>query len=383
MDFKVLGAKIKNQEDCKQAVRAAGYKASFLSTVGSGKGKIFIDLALELWVAGKIKNVLYLCDNTRLRDTDDGFPGELKKWAPPNFIKAFTLECYQTVYKWVDREFDLVIGDEIDYALTPSYSKFFLNNKWKYIILASGTLTPEKKKVLQVIAPIVFRLSMTDAEDKGIVNKTQYYVYNFKMTESESKTYDSLTRKISTLMSIEVGFDDPDMTFWLRKRKLFLNSLESSYLNCRKLMQHVYNENKNNRVVIFCELTSQANKVCKYSYHGRNEDEDNLTKFQNGEINAIAVVAKVQRGINLIKTNWGIFESMSGSTTRFEQKGGRFKRLGIDEMAHIVFMVPWAKRTNKDINGNINVTWKETVVKGWIDRATTGIPNLQLKNIKI
>lgn len=383
MDFKALGAKVKNQEDCKDAVRASGYKASFLSTVGSGKGKIFIDLALELFNAGKIKNVLYLCDSTRLRDTNDGFPGELAKWAPPEFVKIVTLECYQTVYKWLDRKFDLIIGDEIDFSLTPSYVKFFLNNKWKFIIVASGTLTPEKKKILQTIAPIVFRLTMVDAEEKGIVNKTQYYVYNFKMTESESKTYDSLTRKIATLLSIEVGFDDPDMTFWLRKRKLFLNSLESSYLNCRKLMQHIYNLDKNNRVIIFCELTSQANKVCKYSYHGDNENDDNLSKFQRGEINACSVVAKVQRGINLIKTNVAIFEGMSGSTTKFEQRNGRFKRLKIDEIAQVIFMCPWAKRVNKDINGNVNITWKETVVKKWIEKATSNISNISVKTLKI
>ena len=380
---KALEAKIKNQDACKVAIRAANYKASFLSAVGSGKAKIFIDLSLELFNAGKIKNILYLCDNTRLRDTADGFPGELEKWGTPEFNKIISLECYQTVYRWVDKKFDLVIGDEIDFAITASYSKFFLNNKWDYILLASGTLTPEKKKVLEAIAPIVFKLTMSDAEDLGVVNKTEYFVYNFKMTESESRTYESLTRKISTLMSIEVGFDDPDMTFWLRKRKLFLNSLESSYLNCRKLMQYFYNQNHNNRVVIFCELTSQANKVCKYSFHGQNEDEDNLTKFQEGKINALSVVAKIQRGINLKNTNVGIFESMSGSTTRFEQKGGRFKRLHVDSMAQIIFMVPWARRTNKDINGNMNVTWKETVVKGWIERATRNIPNLQLKSIKI
>jgi len=54
----------------------------------------------------------------------------------------------------------------------------------------------------------------------------------------------------------------------------------------------------------------------------------------------------------------------------------------IDEMAQIIFMVPWARRTSKDINGNMNVTWKETVVTSWIERATKNIPNLQLKSIK-
>lgn len=372
-----LAARIKNQDDCKAAIRARNYNAAFLSTVGSGKGKVFIDLAMELYAAGKIKNVLYLCDNTRLRDTEDGFPGELKKWATPEFIKIVQLECYQTVYKWRDREFDLVIADEIDYAITPSYIKFFQNNKRKFQILGSGTLTPEKRKVLITLAPIVFKMSMTDAEGKGIINKTDYFLYNFKMTDAESKTYQSLTRKISSLMKAEVSFDDQDMQFWLRRRKLFLNNLESSYLNCRKIMQHIYNKDKNNRVVIFCELTEQADRVCKHSFHGGNEDNDNLTKFQEGEINAISVVSKVQRGINMKRTNWAIFESMSGSTTRFEQKGGRMKRLAVDEVAKCVFMVPYYKVSEADGTS----MYKPTVAKSWVTKATGNIPNIIFQNL--
>jgi superfamily II DNA or RNA helicase len=386
---KALEARIKNQEECKIAVRKANYNASFLSTVGSGKGKIFIDLALELFNAGKIKNVLYLCDNRRLRDSEkDGFPAELEKWGTPEFKDAVSLQCYQTTYKWTGIEFDLVIGDEVDYALTPSYVKFFQNNSWKYIILASGTLTPEKKKILVVIAPIVFKLSMDDAEDKGVVNRTEYYVYNFKMSEAESKVYESLTKKISSLMRAEVGFEDPDMRFWLRKRKHFLNALESSYLNCRKILNFIYQRDKNNRVVIFCELTEQANRCCKYSFHGKNEGEDNLTKFQNGEINALSVVSKIQRGINLKKAEIAIFESMSGSTTKFEQKAGRMKRLGIDEVAQVIFMVPWYLKTSPIKNPRPNTTvtpptWKATVVKGWIEKATGNISNIDLKILKL
>lgn len=380
MDFKALGAKIKNQEECKEAVRNSGYKASFLSTVGSGKGKIFIDLAQELFNAGKIKNILYLCDNRRLRDSDkDGFPGELDKWGSPELKAAVRLECYQTTFRWSNQIFDLVIADEIDYAITPSYVKFFQNNKWKYIIAASGTLTPEKKKVLVTIAPLVFKLSMSDAEDKGVVNKTNYWLYNFKMTESESRTYQSLTRKIAVLMAAEVNFDDPDMQFWLRKRKHFLNLLDSSHNHCRKILKHIYDKDSSNRVIIFCELTSQADRVCKHSFHGKNEDDDNLTKFQNGEINAMSVVSKIQRGINLKKSNYAIFESMSGSTTKLEQKAGRFKRLGIDEVAQVIFMCPYYFEIKKDKTP----VWKPTVVKSWIEKATKNIFNLNLKILKL
>jgi len=380
MTDKALAARIANQEECKRKVRDANYKAAFLSTVGSGKGKIFIDLAMELFNAGKIKNVLYLCDNTRLRDEVDGFPGELKKWGTPEFNKIVQLECYQTVYKWKNKHFDLVIGDEIDFAITPAYVQFFVNNKWNYIILASGTLTPEKRKVLVEIAPIVHRLSMVDAEEAGVVNQTNYFVYNFKMSDSESRTYESYTRKIAALIQAEVPFDDPDMQLWLRKRKFFLNALESSYIHCRKIMQSYYHQDNNNRMVIFCELTSQADRVCKYSFHGGNEDSGNLEKFQSGEINAISVVSKIQRGINLKNANIAIFESMSGSATKFEQKGGRMKRLAIDEVATVIFMVPWFKRINSRTG---EVTWKETVVRSWVDKATKNIPGLKLQTCKL
>jgi superfamily II DNA or RNA helicase len=379
MDFKALQAKIDNQEACKKAVRTAGYKAAFLSTVGSGKGKIFIDLAEELLKAGKIQTILYLCDNTRLRDSQDGFPGELEKWGSPELAKIVTLECYQTVYKWKDRHFDLVIADEVDYAITPAYVKFFQNNKWNFIIMASGTLTPEKRKILVTLAPIVFKLSMVDAEDRGVVNKTDYYMYQFKMTESESRQYSSMTAKIGALLRAEVAYDDPEMTFWLRKRKHFLNELDSSYLHCRKVMQYFYNQNKSNRIVVFCELTGQADRVCRYSYHGGNEESDNLNKFQSGEVNAISVVSKIQRGINLKNANIAIFESMSGSTTRFEQKGGRMKRLAVDQVARVVFMVPWY--CSKGANGEL--VWKPTVVKNWIEKATGNIPNIHFNNLKL
>jgi hypothetical protein len=70
---------------------------------------------------------------------------------------------------------------------------------------------------------------------------------------------------------------------------------------------------------------------------------------------------------------------MSGSTTKFEQKAGRMKRLGIDEVAQIIFMVPWFKRVDQ-FN---NVTWKATVVKEWIEKATANISNLDLIIFKI
>src|ERR1700679_2147965 len=115
MDFNVLSARVKAQNEAKVAVRKNGYNCSIIESVGTGKSKIMIDLAEELLQAGKIKTILYLCDNRRLRDDrNDGFPAELTKWGSNELKKIVRKECYQTAYKWVDEEYDLLLGDEID-----------------------------------------------------------------------------------------------------------------------------------------------------------------------------------------------------------------------------------------------------------------------------
>ena len=385
MDFKALSARNKAQDAAKAAIRKANYNCSIIASVGFGKSKVMIDLAEELFQAGKIKSILYTCDNRRLRDSDtEGFPAELKKWGSKELQRMVRCECYQTTYKWVNEKYDLWLGDEIDMAITPEYVKVALNNHFKYKILLSGTLSGPKEKVLQKIAPIVYRLTGHDAEQKRVVNKTEYFCYNFRMTDEESKEYEKLTKKIKQLLKINTPFEDTTLQFWMRKRKHFLNKLDSSARHCRRVIKFLKNRRKDNRIVIFCELTEQADRVCQYSFHGGNEKDDMLSAFQEGDIDEVAVVQKVKRGINLKKTNWGIYESLpGGSSTEFEQRAGRLKRLHIDDVAGIIFLIPWYKSVIKRDDEPDREMYKVTVVGSWIKRATENIPNIKLQTLKL
>lgn len=374
---KVLEARIKMQEEAKEAARLANYIASLIITVGGGKGKIMLDLAQELIAKHNIKSILYLCDNRRLRDSEDeGFPEQIEKWANAKLKKMITLECYQTTYKWKDKKYDLVLADEVDFSITPEFCKVFFNNEFKYKILVTGTLSAEKKKILQEIAPIVYKCNTTAAENRGIINKTEYYLYNYCMTDSESREYAKWTKALSNAINAEK--DQASINFLANKRREVLFTLDSSYEQCRKIMGWLWNRSKQTRLVIFCERTTQADRVCKWSFHGKNEGEDNLTKFQNGEISGISVVSKIKRGINLRNANAAIFESLSSSSTEFEQRNGRMKRLDVNEVATVIFMMPWYKKKQKD--GSFE--WKPTVVDQWIQKATANL-NAPLKDLKI
>jgi superfamily II DNA or RNA helicase len=367
------------QDQAYQKLEESNFNGIILATVGFGKSRV-ICLSIEKLYKKGNRKFLYACDSERLRDID--FPNELKKWLPIDIFNNIDIECvcYQTCYRW-KKSYDVLIADEFDMSITPAYIKTYLNNQFKHKLLFSGTLSPSKKQIAVKIAPIVFVLKTKDAEDKNIINKTEYYLYNFRMTDEESKEYTKLTKKIKQLLKIQTPLEDKTLQFWMRKRKHFLNKLESSARHCRRLVSFLEKRRKENRIVVFCELTEQADRVCDYSFHGENEKDDMLTEFQTGAINKIAVVQKVKRGINLKKTNCGIFESLpGGSSTEFEQRSGRLKRLAVDELALIIFMLPWVKATKGE---DQDVFYKPSVVQDWIKRATSNIPNIKLQILKL
>jgi superfamily II DNA or RNA helicase len=374
-----LQERIKMQEEAKVAIRAAGYVASVLITVGGGKGKIMLDMATELMKKYNIKRILYVCDNTRLRDSStEGFPQEIEKWGSKELKQIIECACYQTAYEWKDKEYDLILADEADFAMTPEYKKVFINNKFRFKILVTGTLSPTKKKLLESIAPIVYRFTTTDAERRGVVNKTKYLIYNYKMTEEESKEYVKLTGRIAKAMAAEQT--PQQINYHLGKRKELLYNLDSSYRAVRKVMDWLWKRNKGTRLVVFCERQAQADKVCKHSYHGGNEKLDNLTKFQEGQISGISVVGKIKRGINLKNANTSIFESLTGtSTTEFEQRNGRMKRLKVSEVATVIFLCPWYCKFDEEGE----TIWKPTIVDQWIYKATCNLKDIEFITLKL
>lgn len=370
--------RIKMQSVAKHQAELSNYNCAIIATVGFGKGKVMLDIAQELISKYNIKRILYACDSERLRDSiEDGFPSEIEKWGNSKLKKMITLECYQTCSKWKNEEFDLLLADEADFSMTPVYSNLYFNNKFKFKILVTGTLSSDKKKILQQIVPITFKLTTNQAEDLGIINKTSYYVYNYKLSDDESVMYNKLSAKIFRKIQEE---DKNGERFFIGKRREFLFTLDSSYFHCRKIMKWLWSQNKKTRLIVFCQRTEQADRVCKYSYHGKNESLDNIRKFQNEEISACSVVSKIKRGINLRNANAGIFESFDGSTTEFEQRNGRLKRLPQYLFATVIFMIPWVKKTD---NKTGKEYYKETIVADWLHKCTANIKDINLIDLKL
>jgi len=72
---------------------------------GGGKSKIAIDIIREL----KPASILLLTNSETLRDVN--WKAEFEKFGAMDYWEKTTSECYQTVYKWKDTSYDLVIAD--------------------------------------------------------------------------------------------------------------------------------------------------------------------------------------------------------------------------------------------------------------------------------
>ena len=136
--------------------------------------------------------------------------------------------------------------------------------------------------------------------------------------------------------------------------------------------------NKGNKVLLFSELTQQAEKLSPYSIHSNNGNsakeaevinKELLDRFNSGELRELSSCLSLTLGLNMVGTSHAVFESYSSSVTNFTQKSKRLARLSKDKTAHVVIIVP---------KGTQAETWASELLKG-LDYITV----TDLKDLKI
>jgi len=403
--------KDKIQEQAKVEIRKNNYNCTVVLDMGSGKGKIGIDCIKEK----NFKNILITSPRTNLRDM---WRNELNKWGflsleenlyawldlevRRNFLEV-TLENIQTTYKWSKEtlsQFDFVIFDEI-HLCGEQYFTLIKNCQELNIPVLGLTGTPNKeekfkKDVLYKTLPIVFEYY--DSAKDGLINKRKYYIYQYKLSDDykvitgtknkkwsvgEASQYTYLTEQIKKGQKLmaQTGsqdwFKDAAEWFWkgngdstqknaariylqaIKYRREFLNNLTSSAVIANKLKDKILNSQITNKVLLFSELTSQAEKLSAYSIHSKRDEETNrqlLYMFDTGTIRELSAVRSLSLGLNLVGANWAIVESFNSSSVDLLQKIGRTSRLNPDAVANIVIIVPlktqaeeWYQAFMKDI----------------------------------
>lgn len=405
------------QREAKIAFLNSNKKACILMGTGIGKSKVAIDIIEELKMlepdAGLnlSDSVLLLVSSERLRDND--WKENFKKFgANWNIIVP---ECYQTAYKWSGKHFKCVIADEFDFALTEQYSRFFFNNTIEVLIALTAYMPEHKRELADSIAPVCFRESTQEAQEKGLLNKTRFIQVNFDLSHERNIKvkkkdgnffyqtengyylyYEEAIQKAIIEKSILQGkankndllnIDNSEiikkleknefqLSYLIRKRKELLHTLISSQKVTQNLIKAILEQNSTNKILVLSKLTEQIDKITANTFHSKNKGTA-INLFDENITRVLGVCEILNRGVNLKGVSHIVKESYVGSDTDFQQQHGRGVRLDPSETMTFIVLLPhfWIRVAVVDDKNNlIKYEWvrRPTQAKRWLEDMVEG-----------
>jgi len=350
--------------------------------MGVGKSKIIADAINSFVDKHGVPEahwpIVILVNSEFLRD--DELPKELEKWGCKHKVK---IACYQTAYRWKNKEIGLLICDELDYALSDSggYAKVFEKNKFDFFLGMTGSLIPSKfEKSLSVFSvPPFMRYTLKNAQEDGVVNRVKMWIHEVPLTTEvyegtpygEISKYKWITKnilqakhEISKLYAIKnelyhrgEDYSHIEQSIFKEKNKKKYwefspanpNSRMSMMRNtkslndyAKKLKENLLQSNKDAKVIVFAQLTKIVDEITKHQYHGKKADKSIIDRFNEGDVSELGVVKKVHRGINFQGLNNAVVHSYTSSMTdALQAYVGRLVRLPIEELGHIHFLVSY------------------------------------------
>ncbi len=299
----------------------------------------------------------------------DSWINEAKKFNIEYLLDHITFTTYLSLYKQ-SYDYDVVYLEEVQ-NITISCDPWLSVYPGKILGL---TGTPpkfegsDKFKMISRYCPIVCNYTTDNAIEDKIINDYRILVHLIPLDESktlkvttknkswytsEKKHYEYLCRRISDAKSTK----DIQFSRLMRMRGLMtFPSKESLALDIFKKTP--------GKCILFANTKDQADRMCEYSYHSSNPDsEENLMKFNSGEITKLSSVLQLNEGINIKDLTYAIImHSYSGNSSKLGQKQGRVHRLPVNEVAKIHLLV-----------------YKDTIDEIWAKGALEGLDPKKIK----
>jgi len=294
---------------------------------------------------------------------------EAEKFNFQHLLKMIKFTTYRSIGKQ-HVEYDCVYLDECHNLLRvhENYLSFYHGD----ILGLTGTPPrhkhSEKGIMVDFYCPVVYEYTADEAIDDNILNNYKIIVHRLPLSEyrthkvttkagkvfitSEQSNYDYWTK----MMNDPFVFVDEKMRI-MRMKSMMSFGTKERYVH--HLLQHL-----DNKCIIFCNTTEQADKICPHPYHSKNpESEVNLEKFKAGEFNCLSAVQQLSEGVNIPGLKYGIIMHAYSNERKTNQRLGRLLRLNADEESIIHILCykntvdeEWVKSALSELDES-KITW--------------------------
>lgn len=278
-----------------------------------------------------------------------------------HLIDYFEFVTYRSFIKSTF-DYNVIYFDEI-HNLKFSHGTYLTHYKGKILgLTGSPPRHPKSEKalMLKAYAPIVYEYITDEAIDDRILNDYKIYVHsvaldnknNIQMKTKSGKTFMTSEQNMYNYWSNKIDEDPYNKQYRLLRMKV-MQGFKSKELKTKQLLTII-----NDKCLLFCNTTKQADRLCDYVYHSKNKNnEENLDKFKKGEILTLASVQQLKEGINIPKLKASIILHTFASEYVTKQKIGRLLRLPVNELAVVHILMykdtvdeTWVKKALQDYN---------------------------------
>lgn len=326
------------QQEAVEQYLSGKPKTCFNISVRFGKTR----LGIMIMQALKAKRVLILYPEVNIKKAwEDEF--EKMGWRPEEVVYS----TYISLIKQSGEKYDFIVGDEIhkasDNALWNLDSILNINNRFLGL---SGTYSDKTKDQLWEYCrlKISHEYNTEAAIQDNIVANYQVNVITFNVDGVDQYLKKTKYKQWMTTEAKELAYltkvldaakaSGKDLKFPALNRMRFINKLPSLKRNTQILMHHL----KDKRYLLYGADTDFVDGLGIPTHHSKNIKEDNLKKFQDGEINQLGLVQLASQGVTFKNLDTVIITNINSNSENLFQKLGRTLLLEASKVSQIYIL---------------------------------------------
>ncbi len=372
---------------------AANPRSVLELATGVGKTRIAI-MAVEA-VVNKFPEAKILIITPTEVIRDKVFPEDFAKFGKSDLLKNCTIECIQTVYRWENQDFTLVVADELHRYLPKEgdyeYFKFFEKNRYRYFLGLSATIEHSLKHYQLRLGPTVYSYSISQAAKDGVVSAFKIVNLAVELTKDEEDELKSVQRNYNYYEHLLGGmfsaFDNakaylangtPEQKIWanifyrsIKRRKSIVDKAINKKLIARKIMDAF----PNSVGILFsadieqCEdvVSGRENSIVYHSKLGKKAKASAISKLETGQVKYISTVKALNEGLSINNLEIGIELSGNSKAKDTIQRIGRICRYVEDKQPVFIRLYikntqdeKWMRNSQRDLDQSM-IYWANSI----------------------